>query len=102
MVADALEPGEEILRVIAENLRARQQRDIGRARASSASAARKPFGGGLAVDPRRFFGKQRAAEFGLLVEQHHPRAAARGGKRRGEAGGAGADDRDVAMGVEMA
>ena len=50
---------------------------------------------------RGFFGKQRAAEFGLLVEQHDPRAASRGGQRGGEPGGAGADDGDVAMGVEI-
>jgi hypothetical protein len=100
MVADALEPGEKILRVIAEDLRARQQRDIGR-RAEFGERGAKPFGGRLAIDARRFFGKQRAPHFGLFVEQHHPRAAARGGERGGEAGRSGADDGDVAMSVEI-
>ncbi len=41
--------------------------------------------------------KQAAAELRLLVDQHDPRAAAAGGERGGEPGGATAHDQHVAV-----
>ena len=46
-------------------------------------------------------GQQAAAEARLLVGQHHPRAGAAGGERRGEPGRAAADHQHVAMGVAL-
>ncbi len=100
MIADALQPGQEVLRVIAENLRARQQRDVGRD-AQLRQRRGEPVGRRRAVDPRAPFSQQRAARFGLLVKQHHPCAGARCGQRGGEARRAGAHHRDIAMGVEI-
>ena len=98
MVGQPLLSADEVLRVEAERLRARQQRD---ARRSGEFGERRgePDGSVGAVDARLGLGEQRAAELGLIVEQDHARAGARGGERGGEARRSAADHRDVAMGV---
>ncbi len=88
---------DEILRVVAERLRARHEADIGR-RAQAVQRLGEPLGGGLAVDGRARLGDERAAGRGLLVAEDDVGAALGRRARRGEAGGTGADDQHVAMG----
>ena len=98
MIGEALLRGEEVLVVIAECLRARQQRHSGRGR-EFGDRARDPFGGAAPVDGRLRLGEQRAAEFRLLVEQDDAGARPRRGQSRRQAGRARADDRDFAVPV---
>ncbi len=100
MVGDALGERDHVVREIAERRGAGEQRDVV-PRREARHGARQPVARRLALDGGAGLGEQRAAEFLLLVAQHHPRAALGGGQRRGKAGRAGADDEHVAMHVVL-
>ena len=97
VIGEALLRREKVLVVIAERLRARQQRHTRRRprvrRRALATIRRRSArrSAGLRL------GEQRAAEFRLLVEQDDAGAGPRRGQRRRQARRAGADDRDFAM-----
>ena len=98
MIGQALLGGEEILRVTAEDLRAREHRHARRG-AEFGKRRGEPIGGARAVDRGARLGEQRTAELGLLVEQHDARAGPARRQRGREPRRPGADDGDVAMGV---
>ena len=88
---------DEILRIIAERLRARHETDIGRP-AQAVQRLGEPLAGGLSVDGRARLGAERSAGQRVFVADDDVGAALGRRARRGEAGGAGADDQHVAMG----
>jgi hypothetical protein len=100
MVGDALHQGDVVVIVVAEGGGARQD-DDGLEPVELGQRLGEPFLSRLTIDLGRYVVQERAARLGLLVGEHHPLAGARGGERRGEAGGAGADDQHVAMGMAM-
>ena len=83
--------------VVADRGGAGHHRDV-RQRRQFGGGGREPVPRRLVVDDDRRLGEQRAADLGVLVDDHHGRAGAAGGERGGEAGGAGADDEDVGVG----
>ncbi len=97
MVGAPLERQYEAVVVVTERGGALQVPYLGKV-ANSATAARTHSVGGGAADA---FGaaEQRAAGFGLLVDQHHPGAGTRGDQCRGQTRGSGADNEHV--GVRM-
>ena len=100
VIGDALAEPDQVVREIAEGRRARQQRHVRRAR-ERGERVREPLPARLSVDRRRRLVQQRAAELGLLVAEHDPRAGLRRGERRREARGTRADDEHVAMRVAL-
>ena len=96
MVGEALHQTDHVVGVPAEGGCAGQQRDTA---FEAGQRVREPLGRWLAIDDGAGFRQQRTAEFGLFVAQHHPHTGAGGGQCGGDAGGAGADHQDLAMGV---
>ena len=91
---------DEILREIAESLRARHEPHVRRA-AERGDGVGEPLPGALAVDAGVSLGEQRTARRRILVADDDVRPTRSRGKSRSETRRAGADDQNVAM-IEIA
>ena len=98
MLGDALGEANEILRVVAESGRARQDGDIVHGR-EFRDAGLRPGPAVLAVDGGTRLVAHGAAEIGLLVAQDDTDAGFGRGKRRRDASGAAAEHQHLAMRV---
>jgi hypothetical protein len=97
MVGQPLREADHVLVVVADRRRPGQDAHV-RPGVELGEGRGEPVPGGPAVDDDRRLREQRAAGLGGLVDEHDRRPGAAGGERRGEAGGAGADDEHVDMG----
>ena len=95
MITDALDRAVDAMVEHAEHRGPRKQTDIGH---GGEFGRRRlcPFGPGPAGQ-RRWIGVEPAAQQEILVGEHHPRARAPGGQRRGKPRGTTADHEQVAM-----
>ena len=99
MIADALHRAEDVAVEPAHDGGARQQRDVGHG-GQFGDDALAPVEAGLAADLLVLV-EQRTAEARALVAKDHALALARGGERRHQAGGAGADHQHIAVRVGL-
>ena len=98
MVGDALRQRHEIVVVVTEGRRAGQNPDVGHGLQFGKNLLR-PLVAGQAVDHRTGVEAQRAADFGIFIHQNDAGTGFCRGKRRRQAGDAGAGHQHVAMGI---